>query len=96
MVDTHIKNLNVTRKIIEHITGKKTEDFHPLSNLNNYRLAAKNAENWRTLYKNEFDLNENEIDRSGKLWSEFQLKDETEFSFYFFKFIYYNYPSILG
>ena len=82
LVDTHIKNLNVTRKIIEQITGKKHEGFPPLSNLNNYRLAARKAENWRTLYKNEFDLNENEIDKAGKLWSEFQLKDETEVPFY--------------
>ena len=82
MVDTHIKNLNVTRKIIEQITGKKPEDFHPLSNLNNYRLATRNAENWRTLYKHEFNLNENEIDEAGRLWSEFQLKDETKVPFY--------------
>ena len=82
LVDTHIKNLNVTRKIIEHITGKKYEGFPPLSNLNNYRFAARNAENWRKLYKHEFDLNENEIDKAGKLWSEFQLKDETEVPFY--------------
>ena len=82
LVDTHIKNLNVTRKIIEYITGKKSEDLHPLKNLNNYRLATKKAKNWRTLYKNEFDLNENEIDKAGVLWSEFQLKDETEAPFY--------------
>ncbi len=82
LVDTHIKNLNVTRKIIEHITGKITENIHSLTNLNNYRLVTKNAKNWRTLYKNEFELNENEIDHAGKLWSEFQLKDETEVPFY--------------
>ncbi|MDA3813689.1 MAG: HAD-IA family hydrolase, partial [Candidatus Cloacimonetes bacterium] len=82
LVDTHIKNLNVTRKIIEHITGNKHEKFFPINNLNNYRLATRNAENWRTLYKNEFNLNENEIDRAGRLWSEFQLKDETEVPFY--------------
>ena len=82
LVDTHIKNLNVTRKIIEQITGKKHEKFFPLKNLNNYRIVTKKAENWRTLYKNEFDLNENEIDKAGRLWSEFQLKDETEVPFY--------------
>ncbi|MEA2096466.1 MAG: HAD family hydrolase [Candidatus Cloacimonadota bacterium] len=82
LVDTHIKNLNVTRKIIEHISGKKSEDLHPLNNLNNYRIVTKKAENWRTLYKNEFNLNENEIDEAGRLWSEFQLKDETEVPFY--------------
>ncbi len=82
LVDTHIKNLNVTRKIIEQITGNKHEKFFPLRNLNNYRIAARKAENWRTLYKNEFHLNENEIDKAGRLWSEFQLKDETEVPFY--------------
>ena len=82
LVDTHIKNLNVTRKIIEQITGKKHEKLFPLNNLNNYRIVTKKAENWRTLYKNEFDLNENEIDKAGRLWSEFQLKDETEVPFY--------------
>ncbi len=82
LVDTHIKNLNVTRKIIEHITGKNPNNLHPLKNLNNYRLAARKAKNWRTLYKDEFDLDENEIDKAGVLWSEFQLKDETEVPFY--------------
>ncbi len=82
LVDTHIKNLNVTRKIIEHITGKIPENIHSLTNLNNYRIVTKNAKNWRALYKNEFDLNENEINKAGKLWSEFQLKDETKVPFY--------------
>ena len=82
LVDTHIKNLNVTRKIIEQITGKTHEEFPPLKNLNNYRIVTKKAENWRTLYKDEFDLNENEIDKAGVLWSEFQLKDETKVPFY--------------
>ena len=82
LVDTHIKNLNVTRKIIEHISGKKPENILPLNNLNNYRIVTKKAKNWRTLYKNEFNLNENEIDKAGKLWSEFQLKDKTEVPFY--------------
>ncbi len=82
LVDTHIKNLNVTRKIIECITGKNPKDFHPLRSLNNYRLAARKAENWRSLYKNEFGLHENEIDEAGKLWTEFQLKDETEAPFF--------------
>jgi len=82
LVDTHIKNLNVTRKIIKQITGKEPENVPALADLNNYRIVTKKAENWRTLYKNEFNLNENEIDEAGKLWSEFQLKDETEAPFY--------------
>lgn len=82
IVDTHIKNLNVTRKIIEYITGQKLENIPALTNLDNYRIVANKAKNWRELYKNEFALDEVEIDEAGKLWSEFQLKDETEVPFY--------------
>jgi len=82
LVDTHIKNLNVTRKIIEQITGKKTKNIHSLKNQNNYRIVTKKAENWRTLYKHEFNMDEKEIDEAGRLWSGFQLKDETEVPFY--------------
>jgi len=82
LVDTHIKNLNVTRKIIKQITGKEPENVPALADLNNYRVVTNKAENWRTLYKNEFNLSESEIEQAGRLWSEFQLKDETEVPFY--------------
>jgi len=82
LVDTHIKNLNVTRKIIKQITGKEPINIPALADLNNYRVVTNKAENWRTLYKNEFNLNDSEIEQAGKLWSEFQLKDETEVPFY--------------
>jgi len=82
LVDTHIKNLNVTRRIIEQITGKEPGNIFALANVNNYRVIIKKAENWRTLYKNEFHLNELEIDEAGRLWTEFQLEDETEVPFY--------------
>jgi len=82
LVDTHIKNLNVTRKIIKQITSKEPENISALAELNNYRIVTNKAENWRTLYKNEFALTKNEIDEAGRLWSEFQLADETEVPFY--------------
>ncbi|MDP8268044.1 MAG: HAD family hydrolase [Candidatus Tenebribacter davisii] len=82
LVDTHIKNLKVTRKIIKQITGKEPINIPALADLNNYRVVTNKAENWRTLYKNEFNLKESEIEQAGRLWSEFQLKDETEVPFY--------------
>lgn len=82
MIDTHIKNLNVTRKIIEQITNNKYEKYFPLQSLNNYRIITRRAKNWKALYKNNFNLNEKEIDEAGRLWSEFQLKDETEVPIY--------------
>jgi len=82
LVDTHIKNLNVTRKIIKQISGKEHENVPALSDVRNYRNVTNKAENWKTLYKSEFNLNENEIEQAGRLWSEFQLADETEVPFY--------------
>jgi len=82
LVDTHIKNLNVTRKIIRQITGKNPEHIAALADLNNYRVVTNEAKNWRILYKNEFNLSEMEIEQAGRLWSEFQLKDKTEVPFY--------------
>jgi len=82
LVDTHVKNLHVTRKIIKQITGKEPENISALANVNNYRIVTNKAENWRTLYRDVFNLNESEIEKAGRLWSEFQLKDETEVPFY--------------
>jgi len=82
LVDTHIKNLNVTRKIIKQITGIESKNLSALANVNNYRIVTNKSENWRTLYRDEFNLNELDIDKAGKLWSEFQLEDETEAPFY--------------
>jgi len=82
LVDTHLKNLNVTRKIIKQITGKNPANMPALADLNNYRIVTNKAKNWRTLYRDEFNLDELEIEKAGKLWSEFQLADETEVPLY--------------
>ncbi|MGD9899785.1 MAG: HAD family hydrolase [Calditrichaceae bacterium] len=78
LVDTRQKNLNVTKKIIEKISGKNSDEFPALHSIPNYQKANIESANWRELYRNEFRLNDHQIDEAGRLWTEFQLADHTD------------------
>jgi HAD superfamily hydrolase (TIGR01549 family) len=77
LVDTRQKNLNVTRRIIEQITQKKAVTFPVLSSLENYISATFKATNWRELYTCKFGLTNHQTYLAGKLWTEYQLQDNT-------------------
>jgi HAD superfamily hydrolase (TIGR01549 family) len=82
LVDTRHKNLNVTRNIIESIIEIPAEKFTALKSLENYSTANRQASNWRELYRQEFNLSEKQIDAAGRLWTAYQLDDDTEVAFY--------------
>lgn len=82
LVDTRHKNLNVTAKIIESITATDALEFPALRSLENYYLANRRTSNWRELYRQEFNLTEKQIDDAGRLWTAYQLNDDTEVTFY--------------
>ena len=82
LVDTRLKNLNVTRKIIDNIIETGVAECSALESLDNYNSANRKASNWRELYRLEFGLTEEQIDVAGRLWTEFQLKDETDASLF--------------
>ena len=82
LVDTRHKNLHVTRNIIESITESDAFDFPALQSLENYHSANRRTSNWRELYRQEFNLTERQIDEAGRLWTSYQLKDDTEVAFY--------------
>lgn len=82
LVDTLRKNLNVTRNIIKNVIAKDAEEFAVLRSLENYYLANRRNTNWRELYRREFNLAEKQIDEVGRLWTDYQLKDNTEVSCY--------------
>lgn len=77
LVDTRMKNLNVTKQIIKSVTGKEPENFIPLRSLEEYCAANERAKNWKDLYKNEFGFADELVLETGSLWTEFQLKDKT-------------------
>lgn len=83
LIDTSSKNLNVTRKILQHIKpGTDPYQLAALKDLPSYIKASLISVNWRDFYQNEFGLDENETDLAGELWTEFQLQDETEINFF--------------
>ena len=82
LVDTRHKNLMVTRNIIESLIEIPADGFSALNSLDNYSTANRRASNWRELYRLEFNLSEEQIDKAGRLWTTYQLKDDTEVAFY--------------
>ena len=77
IVDTSNKNYQVTQRIVGKISAKPVQSFAALNSLTEYRNANARNQNWRLIYKNEFCFNDQEIDRAGQLWTEYQLADDT-------------------
>ena len=82
LVDTRVKNFNVTKKIMHRLVGMKSSEFSALESLEKYNLAARRAKNWRELYRNEFGMSEEGITEAGSLWTEYQLNDDSEIAFF--------------
>jgi phosphoglycolate phosphatase-like HAD superfamily hydrolase len=72
----------VTRNIIESIIEIPADAFSALKSLENYSTANRQASNWRELYRQEFNLTEAQIDEAGRLWTTYQLQDDTEVAVY--------------
>ena len=77
LVDSREKNLHVTRRIVERVTGIDPTKFPALQTLENYALNNRASRNWRDLYTKTFGLTEEQTDEAGRLWSEYQLNDVT-------------------
>jgi HAD superfamily hydrolase (TIGR01549 family) len=82
LADTRHKNLIVTRKIVERVTGRNAEEFAALQSLENYMAVTRKSTNWREMYMSEFDMTAAQTDQSGRLWTEYQLDDTTPVPFY--------------
>jgi len=82
LVDTSRKNFSVAKQIIADLTGKKAESFPIFQSLETYNLANRSYKNWREMYKSEYGFNEQETDRAGGLWTEYQLQDDTPIEFF--------------
>lgn len=78
LVDSRMKNLNVTKAIISEIISDTGIEYSALDSLENYEQANIKSSNWRELYRSEFGLTEKQIDYAGSLWTKFQLLDKTE------------------
>ena len=77
LVDSRQKNLNVTRKIVSQILKGDPTEIPALSSLTNYHQAHIKATNWREFYKESFGLTEEQTDDAGRMWTGYQLEDQT-------------------
>jgi len=77
LVDSRQKNLNVSRKIVSKILKRDPKEIPALSSLTNYHQAHIKATNWREFYKESFGFDEKQTDNAGKMWTGYQLEDQT-------------------
>jgi HAD superfamily hydrolase (TIGR01549 family) len=77
LVDSRQKNLNVSRKIVSKILKGDPTEISALSSLTNYHQAHIKATNWREFYKESFGFDENQTDDAGRMWTGYQLEDQT-------------------
>lgn len=82
LVDTRHKNWQVTRALIPAISRRPLADFPALASLEAYRAADRRSSNWRALFGREFGLNPGQVDEAGRLWTHYQLADETPAPFF--------------
>ena len=82
LVDTRQKNLNVTREIICEVLKKNYTEFPVLHNLENYEKAHTRFVNWRDLYSCEFNMDDEQTDYAGSLWTKYQLLNTSVVNFY--------------
>jgi HAD superfamily hydrolase (TIGR01549 family) len=81
LVDTWLKNLNVSRRIIDKVSEDGWNKFPVLQSLENYHAAHTKATNWREFYKQSFGFNDKQIDEAGRMWTGYQLEDKTPVPF---------------
>jgi phosphoglycolate phosphatase-like HAD superfamily hydrolase len=77
LVDSRQKNLSVNRKLIAHITGRPADSFPLLRSQEQFEAADARSKNWRDFYRHDFGLSETETDEGGRLFTEYQLQDDT-------------------
>jgi HAD superfamily hydrolase (TIGR01549 family) len=78
LVDTRPKNYQVTRAIVQAVTGRDPDEFEILRSFATYRAATRRMINWRDLYAAELGFSEVDTDLAGLFWTEYQLKDNTQ------------------
>jgi len=77
LVNTAIKNYNVTLRIFSEVMNRDPNEIPILRSINDYKMGLKNVPNWRYLYENIFGFTSDQTEFAAKYWTPFQLEDET-------------------
>lgn len=82
LVDTQRKNWRVSRAMIPAVSGRPPEAFPALASPESFRAADRRSANWRVLYGRELGLNDSQVEEAGRLWTRYQLADQTPITFF--------------
>lgn len=82
LVDTGQKNFSVTRALFEAVTGKPADEIRALTSQAELQAAWERSTNWQDLQIVHFGMTEEQSDEAGRLWTAFQLQDQTETPFF--------------
>jgi len=77
LVDSRQKNLSVNRTLIAHVTGKPADSYALLRSQEQFEAADARSKNWRDFYLYDFGFSEEQTNEAGRLWTEFNLQDDT-------------------
>lgn len=77
LADTRRRNYNVVRRLFAENISRALDGIPALASPESYDQVTRRYFNWRELYATEFGFDEDETDRLGRLWSEYQLRDDT-------------------
>jgi len=77
LADTRAKNMGITRRIVTHFTGADPDTIQALTTLTEYTRALHRNHNWRQFYTLELGLTEEDTNEASRLWTEYQLADNT-------------------
>lgn len=77
LVDTRQRNYRILRRLLAEAAGLPADRVPALRSLEIYERTQRRYANWRDLYTGEFGLSDADTDRLGRLWGEYQLRDET-------------------
>ena len=77
LVDTRRRNFNVVRRLLAEVTGRRLDGIAALRSPEVYDRVNRGYANWRDLYLREFGFSEEETDRVGRMWTRYQLEDDT-------------------
>lgn len=77
LADTRRRNFNVARALFAANTSKVLDEIPALQSPESYDQVNRRYFNWRELYATEFGFDDDETDRLGRLWPEYQRRDDT-------------------
>ncbi len=77
LADTRRRNFNVVRRLLAENTERSIDGIPALASPEAYDRVNRGYLNWRDLYAREFGFSEDETDRLGRMWAQYQLRDDT-------------------